>query len=230
MGSYIIKHKTWVRIIAAVVVCAFTLTSIPCIEEAHALSPWTGMQNTSLRRDWIFKNDIDFSNLEYTNPHNPALKGEDVLLRSHGKILLSETLKGDTLKHLRAIFRKEVDALMQILERQNSSRYDNVMKDILANEKIVKAYKAATPERDRSDFTAELLFNDIMASAFELLILHRKKAISRKEMTPEEWDFIKTILPKISAHEHNFFTGVFWDTSSREMHIRIAIAGEQKST
>jgi anti-sigma regulatory factor (Ser/Thr protein kinase)/SAM-dependent methyltransferase len=226
MANSKITKKLWFKTATLCLVCAFTLTGLPGIEEAYALSPWAGSQRVEVRREMLGQ-ALDLGRIEYADPNDPLLDGSNALLLSHGKILLSPELKNDPLLKLRAVFHEEIEAVMQILERQDRGRYSALMNLILSDKAVVDSYLAAFP-LEETPLSDELLFNDMMARAFELILLIEDKAISNNEMTPRELEFATLITPLINAYKHSYFTGIFWDQSVREMNIRLAIANGHK--
>ncbi|MDP8298731.1 MAG: GNAT family N-acetyltransferase [Candidatus Tantalella remota] len=221
------KYKFLIKGVSTALVCIFTLTSMPAIEEAHALSPWAGSQRVAVRRAML-ERALDHAKVSYADASDTILENSNALLLSHGKILLSPDLKSDSLRKLRAIFHEEIEAVMQILEKQDRARYSHLLNMILSDESIQKTYEKAFPSKDVSMLSDEMRCNDIVASAFEILLLQEEKAISLLEMTKEEKEFIEAIRPAINANKHSYFTGIFWDQYVREMNIRLAMANGQK--
>ncbi|MDP8298495.1 MAG: ATP-binding protein [Candidatus Tantalella remota] len=229
MASNKVSQHIITNVITNIIIITFTLTSIPCLEEAHALSPWAGSQRVAVRRAMLDR-AIDNAKVSYAEEGDPLLKDTNGLLLSHGKILLSPELKNDSLKKLRVIFHEEIEAVMQILARQDRARYSHLINMILSDNAIVTAYRNAFPSKNTDIVSDEMLCNDIIASAFELLLLFEESAVSSKEITKEERAFIEIIRPAIDANKHSYFTGMFWDQYARELHIRAAIANGQKFT
>ena len=224
-----IKQHTIFKAVAIFVLAAFALTCIPCIEEAHALGPWLG--RVEVRRA-MYNQALELDRIVYADPNDHMMDEAKAFFLSHGKILLSPDLKGNTpqktLEKLRCIFHEEVEAVMQIIARQDRSKYSTMMNIVLSNSAVVNKYDIAFNNGAKSGLPDELLFNDIMARAFELLILWENKAISQSEMTGPELAFMQTIRPMIMQRKHNYFTGIFWDQYEREYNIRLAVANGQK--
>lgn len=223
MNKYTFLKKSHIKFTAVLMVLSFTLTSIPCMDEAMALSPWAGMQSVEIRRALI-ERALETDRLEYADLDDPMLMDRDSVLLPHGKILLSKALENDTLRKLRTVFHQEIEAVMQIVEMQNRSRYSSMMNMVLSNEAIVQAHLEAFLDGTRPAVPDEMLFNDIIARAFELILLSENGAISPREMTAREKEFIRVIRPVIMASRHSYFTGIFWDHGVRKTSLRLAVA------
>jgi hypothetical protein len=195
---------------------------------ASALSPWSGIQSVEIRREMLSR-ALDAGKVVYAGEDDPLPEGIRARLLSHGKILLSPRLKDDIIGKLRAIFHEETEAVLQILEKQDRGRYSSLINMVLSEEAAVKAYVDAFHMGMKPEFPdEEALCNDILARAFELLILIENDAISPREMTSAETIFIREISPVIDSHKHSYFTGIFWDQRVREINIRFALASGQK--
>ena len=215
MQVYKKQHNIWIRVIAACLVCTFTLTSIPHIEEAHALAPWTATEigNTKIESLVISLELAGRIKYATTNKDKNLLRRRDTkdLLLPTGEILLDEELKGDPVELLRAIIHEEVKSVMQILVWEQNEKHSN---------KLYQDIKELISPKE-----SDSQVNHRVASAFELLILIKAGLVDRNELTPMERDFLKSIEPKIKSKEGTkCFTSIFWDWFPREMKIRFAIA------
>jgi len=224
-------HNGLNRIIAAGTVCVFLLNSIPCIDEAFALAPWAGTQKIAVRREavrlalelrdrLIYAESEDAKKLLESNE-------ADALLLSHGKILVSEEVAGDDLKLLRKIIHEEIEAVMQIIAKEDQGKYAGIRDRILNIPRIRKAYYALLPKNEKPPLPWEIILNDLIAKAFEIIALKEQGLLLESEITPEEKYFIDAIKPVIYKSKLNYFTGEFWDSNVREMKIRAALANGQ---
>ena len=234
------KHIFLFKAISIFVVIAFTLTSVPCIEEAHALSPWAGTQRSEIILGMLDKAYLD-GKIDFAKHGDPVLGEEEAVLLSHGKILLSSELAGSgegvKLKRLRLIFREEVRAVMQILAENERSKYSRIMNYCLSHKGIMDSYNellkskntpTVNPEEIASSEEFERLTNDMLARGFELWLLNKDGVVGKRHLTKEEWLFLEEIRKYIENNLHNYFTGIFRDQGVREMNIRIALANGQK--
>ena len=184
-------------------------------------------QMARVRREMISQ-AVTLSRVVYAEKDDPILAEADAKLLTHGKILVSPRLKNNPLKQLRAIFHEEIEAVMQILKRQKPFRYGAIREMMLSDERIRTAYSKTFPDNNSPDLEDNLLVNDMIATAFELLLLIENNLITNNEMTPAQREYIKLIRPVIVATKHNYFTSIFWDQYTREMEIRTAMASGQK--
>ena len=235
------KNTFWRKGIAIFTIIAFTFTSIPCIEEAHALAVWAGMQRITVNLSMLDKAYLE-GKAEFTDPDDPALEGSIVALKSRGKILLSNEVAGEDAvlkrRRLTAVFNAEIKAVLEIIARQDGSKYQAIVDKLFLDKKILGSYAHLFPEDSRPDLAEslrgenhrEMLANDMIARAFEILLLEKSNAIHRLSLTGEERDFIENIERFIRENENDFFTGIFWDQYAREINIRIAMANGQKGS
>ena len=225
-----ISCKAYIRY-TAVVLCVFVFNIFPQYDTAEALSTWAGSQKALIRRnmlDMLLKN----TRLIYAQDDEQKRLLEqnhaNALLLSRGKILVSEDLKKDDLKLLRTIIHEEIEATMQIMAKKDRYRYQGIKELILSQKNVLAAYSHMFQEGEKTELSSDLLLNDILARAFELLVLTQKKLIDDHEMTTEEQRFLNAITPIINANKHNYFTGIFWDWHLRQMNIQIACANGQR--
>jgi RNA polymerase nonessential primary-like sigma factor len=170
---------------------------------------------------------VTLSRVVYAEKDDPILVESDSKLLTHGKILVSPRLKNNPLKQLRAIFHEEIEAVMQIISRQAPLKYSGMREMILSDAAIRRAYYQTFPKNKAPDLEDNLLVNDMIATAFELLLLSEDNLITDREMTFAEGAYIRAIRPAIKATKHNYFTSIFWDQYTREMEIRTAMASGQ---
>ena len=135
------------------------------------------------------------------------------LLLSSGKYLVTKEVAQSDLKLLRAIIHEDIEAIMQILAKEDRHRYQAIKELIL---------KYFPPPKDNK-LPIELYVNHTAARAFEWLILLYDKIILEDEIPQAEKDFLKIFSSRV-ATRRNYFTGEFWDSRIRGEKIRLALA------
>ncbi|NQT32316.1 MAG: hypothetical protein HQ594_01420, partial [Candidatus Omnitrophica bacterium] len=224
MIRFINTFKLYIKIIAAVLVCVFAITSIPCIDSAHALAVYAGTQRVAVRREMLDM-AMNLYKITYLASGDPELKSSDLVLLPYGKLLVSSEYEDKPLELLRLIYNRETKAIIQIMSDPESDERDEcirVQERIFAGNDIITSYRRISGVEVYAD--RETLFKDVIAKAFELLLLEKHGAISRKEMSREERRFLKAIKPVILEKENEYFTGIFWSQYAREKRIRVALA------
>jgi hypothetical protein len=216
------------RLISLVVIFQLLLNDI-----SFALSPSPGTQNPAVRReaellDYIVRGRLKFAETAEDERFLKELNGADALLLSHGKILAARELKSDPLRLIRRIVHEEVEAVLRIMAREDRSKYSALINMVLSRTDVREAYERLVPAGQRPDLPDDLLANDMLANAFELLVLKLNRLVEEREISPADSEFIKAIEPLINANKHNYFTGVFWDPNVREAKIRVAMANGLK--
>jgi len=198
---------------------------------SSTLAPWAGTQKLAVRREAVrlaleLKGRLIYAESEDAKDLLRKNKA-DALLLQHGKILVSEEVKKDNLKLLRRIIHEEIEALMQIIERNEYDVYADMRDIVLSEHGLKEAYYALLPDKKKPLMPWNLILNDIVARAFEIILLERQGLISKRELTDDEGRFLDIIRPIIERNKVNYFTGRFWDSGIRETEIRIALANGQ---
>lgn len=209
------------------------MNSIPSIDDAQALSPAPGTQNPTVRREalrleWDLGGRLLYAEKAEDKRFLNEFNNADVLLLSHGKILVAKELKSNSPKLIRKIIHEEIEAILQIMAKEDYSKYVSLRSIILSQDGIREKYYGLFQEGQKQGLSNDLLANDIVASALELLIPKINYLIQDHEITDKEAEFLRAIEPVINANRHNYFTGMFWDTNIREVKIRIAMANGLK--
>lgn len=197
---------------------------------SFALSPEPGTQVPAVRReaellDYIYRGRLIFAEKPDDEKFLRERNRADAVLLSHGKILAAKELKRDPLRLIRKIIHEEVEAVMQIMAVEDRGKYSALVNIVLSRGDIRKGYAGLFPAGAVPALPDELLANDIIAKAFELLIPKLDRLAAAGEFTTAESTFLLAIEPVIMANRHNYFTGMFWDRSLRETKIRAAMAG-----
>lgn len=252
-----LKRQVYHKLIALVTASFFFLNVFTT--DVLALAPQSSAQNAYTRCEFQIACLIRSGQLAF------AEKPEDIrfleernhakaLLLSHGKILAQKDLKNKPEELLRAIIHEQIEAIIQIMAKEERSKYSTLINMVLGvkvglpdkyltNEErhngknridLRDAFVRLFPEESISRITNEilndeLLANHIIAKAFELIIARNDNLLA-VGMSDEESIFLSAIEPIINANKHNYFTGVFWETNVRESKIRIAMANGMSFT
>jgi hypothetical protein len=200
---------------------------------SFALSPEPGTQKAIVKCEyqvlsWMRSGRLKFAENDEDIRFLKEANHADALLLSHGKILADKSLKKDPLQLVRKINHEEIEAILQIMAREDRSKYSALINIVLSRSAIREKYYDLFSEDRRPNLPDELLANDILAKAFELLIPEMNGLVENGQIASAESEFLKTIEPIINANKHNYFTGVFWDDSVREAKIRVAMANGMK--
>ncbi|MBL7156651.1 MAG: hypothetical protein ISS92_00665 [Candidatus Omnitrophica bacterium] len=232
-----LKSHISIRFVAMCLACLVFLNSIPGIEEARAtngspeqsrgtLAPSPGVLNPAVRGEgWIMALEKSRRLVYSDNPEQKELYRrimeqrdwpDALLLENDGKILVSEKIKQDRIKVIRAVIHEEIEALMQMMahsidpdeakRKREKDRHEKIRQEVFSKRAILKSYLELFPEDKRKlhtepDLHSELVLNDIIARGFELEFLVRKNLVSRRrDFTLNEWRFYKAINPIIAGH------------------------------
>ncbi|MBU4502340.1 MAG: HEAT repeat domain-containing protein, partial [Nanoarchaeota archaeon] len=169
---------------------------------------------TLLSREIIYADSEDAKNLLRTN-HAEAL------LLSSGKYLVTKEVADNELKLIRAVTHEDIEALMQIIAKEDSNRYQAIKELILNN--ILETYNSLFPNERTEGLPLDLLINHIIAKVFELMFILDEGMVTKEELSPKEAAFIETIRPIIMANKHNYFTEKFYDLRLRQGSIKDAL-------
>jgi Zn-dependent protease with chaperone function len=210
--------------------------------DIHALAPEPGTRNPQViqlfyemnhKREWEKTGRITFKDPSFIRSLNG---GRDALalIVDNGNIIASTDIKGDAFKIMRAAIHEEIEAIMQIMAREDRSKYSSLINIILGAKvsRLTKHNKSQDlknvwfeifPTEDRN-ISDELLANHIIAKAFELMLTEEDRKLMNRPAEPSENEFLQIIRPVIDSLKHSYFTGLFFDNFIRESRIRIAIA------
>ncbi|MFH1790755.1 MAG: serine/threonine-protein kinase, partial [Candidatus Omnitrophota bacterium] len=226
-----IKEKLAYRRVCVVTLLALAVNSVVFVDDACALPRWTATQDIGVMRaaerraiegyHEIIHAESDASARALLEENHSA----DSLLSSDGKIVLSERTSRDDLLFLRAVTHKSIEALMQVIAYDDARTYDRIEALILPLTSVREKYFALPGKKPEMPTTSRLRLNDIIATAFELILLNEKGLLPEYEMTPLELAFFREIRPVIMGARHTYFTGAFWDRRTRNLKIRAALAG-----
>jgi len=130
---------------------------------------------------------------------------------------------------IRVILHENIEKLMRVIAATDSDRYYAMKEFVFARPELLKAYeKYLATTRSKSLPEANLLFNDIVASGFELIILEEARMLDHSNLSPEEGEFLEIANKIFSQNRINYFTAEFWDERelykaiNRSLHIGYA--------
>ena len=214
------NHKLF-RSIAILVIVSFTMTSMPAIEEASALSAWLGFQRVTTLRAIEVKTFEEEGSLLIARSlrEKEILKrsGGDVQLLSHGKVLVSERLEKDTLDLIREILKHQIKGVLEVFKKDEPLRYKNITDLFLTNEDI-----------QRTRLSGDSSTDDVVSSALELVILRnpRKVLMLEGEMTEEEKEFYSYASAVVESNP-GLFNDFFTKRKTRELLLRVGLPEEK---
>ncbi|NQT23546.1 MAG: ROK family protein, partial [Candidatus Omnitrophica bacterium] len=134
------------------------------------------------------------------------------LLLSSGRYLVTEEVSKDDLRLLRAINHEDIEAMMQILKRENPHSYQ-IIKD---------AFFESFPYDKKSNLSEELYVNHTIAKALEWLLLAKEGIISENKIPESKKDFVKKAEKVIVSINYIFIEEGFWDLKKRGDRIQKA--------
>lgn len=203
-----------------------TANTIPNIPDPGYLNIWSLAENydvnrrmlASLYREhrdiWIASNDRHKALLDRFN--TPCM------LLSTGRYLMDEATAGDDLALVRSVTHEDGEILMQEWIKADPEGYRTLMKEVLSDTVIMKLY-SALEEGVMSSEDPQLVFNHLMAKAFELRIITEKHVASKNELSAEELDFLEVMIPVTESRESDgskYFPDFFLDPAQRISLIR----------
>ena len=200
-----------IKIMSLVLVLTFTVNSV-----CYGLATLPASQNPIVKRE--IEAALQRTQIRYAESEDAKrllnANNASCLLLSSGKYLVTKEVAENDLKLLRAIIHEDIEAIMQIIAKEDRYKYQGIKELIL---------KYFPPGKDNK-LPIDLYVNHTVARAFEWLSLLENKIIIKGEILPEDVAFINAVKPIIMASKHNYFTGEFWDDQVRKSKIRIAIS------
>ncbi|MCX5667333.1 MAG: AAA family ATPase [Candidatus Omnitrophica bacterium] len=120
----------------------------------------------------------------------------------------------------RVVLHENVEKLMRVIAATDHVRYTDMAALVFSQKKIIGAYSEYLPGSSRKrPATGDLLLNDIVASAFELILLKRGGIIDEGGMSAAESAFAREAELVFAANRHNYFNAPFWD--ERELNTAV---------
>lgn len=224
-------YKLLIKTIAVSIGCLFLIETTMPIRDAYALAPASAVDKPALRREaeeleLILSGRLDFAQNPDQESELRSANGAHAILKARGKILASKELKRDPLKFIRTIIHLQIESILQIMANEDSARYAELAKIVLSNDNIRQRYYNLFGKDHNSDLQDEELASDIIATAFEFILLKNNRLIEDGEMSPGQKDFLDSAEPLIRRLTPEYFTEIFWGKAAREARIRIAIANK----
>ncbi len=230
--------KNHCRILAGIRTVSLFLVSalvLSACSSSHALAPWVASQSPVVKREIhaalqrtriVYADSDDAKSLLKAN-------NSDALLLSSGKYLVTKETADDAMRLVRAVVHEDIETMMQILEQDDRYRYNGIKELILSNTKIKQYYYDLCHNgREPRHLTPELLLNDIVAKALEIIFVAENGFVVREDYRTEderlkEARFYLAIKPMIMANRHNYFgEGLYIspeDSRIRSESIRTAL-------
>jgi len=203
------KKLLLITISSIVLLTFFTNTS------CYGLAPIPASQNPLAKREILAA--LQRTQVRYAESEDAIrllnANNATCLLLSSGKYLVKKEVADDDLRLLRAINHEDIEAIMQILAREDRYKYQGIKELILKN----------FPPSENNNLSIDIYVNHTIARAFEWLVLIEQGIILRNEIPADAKDSIKAIEPIIQANKHNYFTAEFWDSRIRGERIRTAL-------
>ena len=208
-----IIRKSIIKAISIVLIGAIFVSSSAFAGETN-LAPLPASQNPMVKRKALAM--LKRMQVRYVESEDAqkllGANDASALLLCSGKLLVTKEVAEDNIRLLRTIIHEEIEALMQIIAKDEKYRYRNI------KELIIKYFP---PDRN-NNLPINFYVNDAVAKAFEWLILVEENVIFRNEIPQEELKFINTIEPIIKESGH-YFDSDFWSSGKRWNRIQKAL-------
>ena len=197
--------------------------------QKSTLRPWTVMEQPGRKREitahmyresrliWIANSQRYLDLLARYN----AL----ALLLPSGRYLMTPETAANDLSLIRGCTHEDVEILMQQEEKLHSTRYERLKKQLLNNEEIMALYRKLSGYKDIATESDNIIFNDLVAKAFELLfVIDEYLVYPNTELTKEEREFARLMRPILEAKDargrYKNFSQVFFDIDRRAKAIQ----------
>jgi len=212
--------KSIIKISALIILTAFSLDA--CL---WGLATLPASQNPVVKRKICAA--LARTNVRYAESEDAVRLLEanhaSCLLLSSGNYLVSKEVAGDDVRLLRGIVHEDIEAIMQILMREERYKYqaikELVLKHLPPTDEHIRGY---FPHGEKG-FSVDMYVNHIIARTFEWLVLMNSGIIFEDEVTGSDIKLLETMLPIVYANKHNYFTREFWDDHARDERIREAL-------
>lgn len=146
------------------------------------------------------------------------------LLLPSGRYLMAPETAANDLLLIKSAIHEDNEILMQQEEKLHSTRYNRLMQQILGRDDIMKLYRALSHYKEPNKQPNNIIFNDLIAKAFEILSIIDENLVYPSELKPEEIEFIALMRPilqaKDSRNRYKNFSQVFFDTDKRTKAIK----------
>lgn len=147
------------------------------------------------------------------------------LLLPSGRYLMAPETAGNDLSLIRGCAHEDVEILMQQEEKLHATRYERLKKQLLNDKSIMALYRKLSGYKDIDGEPDNIIFNDLIAKAFELLfVIDEHLVYPNTELSREEREFIKLMRPVLEAKDsrgrYKNFSQVFFDADRRTKAIQ----------
>ena len=206
MKKHILLYKVTALLVSVALFCdpsCFGLATLPASQNPIAKSEILAtLQRTQVR----YAESEEAKELLKIN-------GDRALLLSSGLYLVNEKLVNNDLDLLRAIYHEDIEAMMQVIARDDIETYQGIKKAVLAY----------FPAEMNDDLSVDLYVNHTVAAAFEWLLLIKNGLIREDEIPEGAALFIGKIERVIRHYNYLFLRSGFWDSDKRGKAINKAI-------
>ncbi|HRZ86689.1 MAG TPA: HEAT repeat domain-containing protein, partial [bacterium] len=227
------KHTFLVKLISLLLCAAFiTQTALAVPSRIPAVARNDTLAPSSYDKKPVFKREMYRALLN--KKILVADKDEDVrfldanradcILVSSGKYLVRKDLACDDLKLLRAIIHEDVESYLQILLKQDRSRYQGIRELLLPDKLVREKYAALCPGGTIPDIPNEFILNDMVAKAFELIYLLEEGMVGPEEIPFREQQYLDAVYPILKANKATYFASDFWDPWERGGRVEHALS------
>ncbi|MBF0216628.1 MAG: hypothetical protein HQL30_06500 [Candidatus Omnitrophica bacterium] len=156
-------------------------------------------------------------------------------LIKNGIVKAAEQEDGDKLPLIRAVTLEDFHLLMQLFEKNNCLKYEELMKVTLSQKDLVEKYACISNHSNVADRIAKkykrsgrTIFNDIIARAFVLKSLVENKVMRKSELSPADSVFLAEVEPALKPADfpEEFFniklrSEIVWK-SQRDRSVRFS--------
>jgi len=197
------------------------------------LSAWTFTEKCDVQREFLAslyrKNRLIW--IAHSEKYQDLLDNYRALalILPSGRYLMRQETADDDLALIRAVTHEDFEILMQREEKLRPAKYRGLMEKILADDRIVELYLGLTSYKDAAERLGNkrkkrnIIFNDLVAQAFELLFLTNEHVIADRELTEIEKEFLDLMRPALIAKDsrghYKNFSKIFFDVEKRSRFV-----------
>lgn len=215
--------------ITAIIVCVFLVNNI-----TWAQAPADSLATLPAGRNPIAKREITAAMYRAERliwlAHSPRyldlLDRYDALalLLPSGRYLMTPETADNDLTLIRSVTHEDNEILMQQEQKLHPTRYSRLMKQVFGRDDIMKLYYAISHYKEPNKKPDNVIFNDLISKAFEILFITDEGLVYPDELTSQEREFIALMRPILEAKDsmsrYKNFSQVFFDTDKRTKAIQ----------
>ncbi|MCX5667260.1 MAG: NAD-glutamate dehydrogenase [Candidatus Omnitrophica bacterium] len=146
------------------------------------------------------------------------------LLLPSGRYLMAPETAANDLLLIRSAIHEDNEILMQQEENLHPTRYNRLMRQVLGRDDIMKLYRVLSHYKEPNKQPNNIIFNDLISKAFEILSIIDEDLVYPSELKLEEREFIALMRPILQAKDsrdrYKNFSQVFFDTDKRTKAIK----------